>query len=231
MVFGSLAMAEKGSVLQEFDRYISGLFAPEDDALRLARQEMLRAGMPEINVSASEGKLLHLLAYTIGAKRILEIGTLGGYSTIWLARALPPQGKLISLEIDPRYAEVARRNLRRADLADKVEVRICPALESLSQLAAENGGPFDLVFIDADKDGYVNYLREAMPLLREGGLVLGDNTLPDAVLDPAADSGTKRYNAEVSARPDLLSVLVPVLRSRGIDGLLISVKQAQARKA
>ena len=228
---GCISVSKMGgqkTALQEFDRYISGLFAPEDDALRSAREEMLRASMPEINVSASEGKLLHLLARAIGAKRILEIGTLGGYSTIWLARALPPQGKLISLEIDARYAEIARRNLKRADLAKKVQVRIGPALESLSQLEAENEGPFDLVFIDADKDGYVNYLRKAMPLLREGGLVLGDNTLPDAVLDSAAESGTKRYNTEVSARPDLISILVPVLRSRGIDGLLISVKQTQA---
>jgi predicted O-methyltransferase YrrM len=230
-VYKRVKMAGQKTVLQDYDRYISGLFAPEDDALRSAREEMLRASMPEINVSASEGKLLHLLARAIGAERILEIGTLGGYSTIWLARALPPQGKLISLEIDARYAEIARRNLKSADLAKKVQVRIGPALESLSQLEAENEGPFDLVFIDADKDGYVNYLRKAMPLLREGGLVLGDNTLPDAVLDSAAESGTKRYNAEVSARPDLISILVPVLRSRGIDGLLISIKQTPAPKA
>ncbi len=222
-------MAEQRSVLHEYDRYISGLFASEDDALRLAREEMLREGMPEINVSASEGKVLHVLARMIGAERILEIGTLGGYSTIWLARALPPQGKLISLEIDERYAEVARRNLKRADLTERVDVRVGPALESLSQLEAEAESPFDLIFIDADKEGYVNYLRKAMPLLREGGLVLGDNTLPDAVLDPAAESGTKRYNTEVSARPDLISILVPVLRSRGVDGLLISIKQSQAR--
>ena len=143
-------MADQKSVLKEFDRYISGLFAPEDDALRAAREEMLRASMPEINVSASEGKLLHLLACAIGAQRILEIGTLGGYSTIWLARALPPQGKLISLEIDARYAEVARRNLQRANLAEKVQVRIGPALESLSQLEVKKEGPFDLIFIDGD---------------------------------------------------------------------------------
>ena len=166
-------MAEQRSVLGEYDRYISGLFAAEDDALRSAREEMVREGMPEINVSASEGKVLHVLARTIGAERILEIGTLGGYSTIWLARALPPQGKLISLEIDARYAEVARRNLKRADLAEKVEVRIGPALESLSQLVAGATDPFDVIFIDADKEGYTNYLRKAMPLLREGGLVLG----------------------------------------------------------
>jgi predicted O-methyltransferase YrrM len=220
-------MAEQKSVLQEYDRYISGLFATEDDALRSAREEMLREGMPGISVSASEGKVLHILARIIGARRILEIGTLGGYSTIWLARALPPEGKLISLEIDTRYAEVARRNLKRAGVAEKVEIRVGPALESLSRLTPGAEGSFDLVFIDADKDGYVNYLRKAMPLVREGGLVLGDNTLPDAVLDPVAESGTKRYKAEVSARPDLNSILVPVLRSRGIDGLLISIKQAQ----
>ena len=220
-------MAEQKSVLQEYDRYISGLFATEDDALRSARDEMSREGMPGISISASEGKVLHILARIIGARRILEIGTLGGYSTIWLARALPPEGKLISLEIDTRYAEVARQNLKRAGVEEKVEIRVGPALKSLSRLTAEAEGPFDLVFIDADKDGYVNYLRKAMPLVREGGLVLGDNTLPDAVLDPAAESGTKRYNAEVSARPDLNSILIPVLRSRGIDGLLISIKQSQ----
>ena len=220
-------MAEQRSVLQEYDRYISGLFATEDDALRSAREEMLREGMPGISVSASEGKVLHILARIIGARRILEIGTLGGYSTIWLARALPPEGKLISLEIDTRYAEVARRNLKRAGVEEKVEIRVGPALKSLSRLTAEAERSFDLVFIDADKDGYVNYLRKAMPLVREGGLVLGDNTLPDAVLDPVAESGTKRYNAEVSACPDLNSILVPVLRSRGIDGLLISIKQSQ----
>ena len=220
-------MAEQRSLLQEYDRYISGLFATEDDALRSAREEMLREGMPGISVSASEGKVLHILARIIGARRILEIGTLGGYSTIWLARALPPEGKLTSLEIDTRYAEVARRNLKRAGVEEKVEIRVGPALKSLSRLTAEAEGPFDLVFIDADKDGYVNYLRKAMPLVREGGLVLGDNTLPDAVLDPVAESGTKRYNAEVSAHPDLNSILVPVLRSRGIDGLLISIKQSQ----
>src|SRR5260370_8208256 len=110
-------MADQKSVLQDYDRYISGLFAPEDDALRSARGEMLRASMPEINVSASEGKLLHLLARAIGAERILEIGTLGGYSAIWLARALPPQGKLISLKIDPRYPYASQLNLQRANLA------------------------------------------------------------------------------------------------------------------
>jgi predicted O-methyltransferase YrrM len=215
------------SFLREYDRYITSLFATEDDALRSAREEILREGMPGISVSASEGKLLFVLACVIGARRILELGTLGGYSTIWLARALPAEGKLISLEIDRRYAEVARRNLERAGLAGKVEVRVGPALESLARLESQGEAPFDLVFIDADKEGYVDYLRKTMPLLREGSLVLGDNTLPDAVLDPAADSGAKRYNAEIGSQPDLISILVPVLRTRGIDGLSISIKRTK----
>jgi len=213
--------------IQEYDRYISNLFAAEDAALQFAREEMVREGMPQISVSASEGKLLQVLARMIRAERILELGTLGGYSAIWLARALPAQGKLISLEIDERYAEVARRNLKRAGLEEKVQVRVGPALELLTRLEAEGEAPFDLIFIDADKELYVKYLLKTVPLLREGGLVLGDNTLPRAVLDAAADSGTKRYNAEVSARLDLISILVPVLRMSGIDGLSISIKQAQ----
>jgi predicted O-methyltransferase YrrM len=138
--------------LLPYDRYIGNLAAREDSALRRARTESLREGLPEINVSASEGKLLHVLALIVGAKRILEIGTLGGYSAIWLARALPAKGKLVSLEIDPHHAEVARRNVARAGLARKVDVRIGPALASLAKMKKE--GPFDLVFIDADKKGF-----------------------------------------------------------------------------
>lgn len=218
-------MNQQEKTPQSYDRYISPLFAPEDGALQAAREEMRREELPGISVSASSGKLLHLLALISGARRILEIGTLGGYSTIWLARALPPEGKLVSLEIDPHYAEVARRNIERAGLAQKVEVRTGPALESLSQIEAEKTAPFDLIFIDADKDGYVDYLRMAVALVRDGGLILGDNTLPDAVLSPAEDSGAKRYNAAVAVHPDLVSILVPVLRTKGIDGLLISLKR------
>ena len=211
--------------LRGYDRYISRTFAPEDDGLREAREEMQREGLPEINVSSSEGKLLHVLALMSGATRILEIGTLGGYSTIWLARALPPDGRLITLELDAHHAEVARRSIERAGLAGKVEVRVGPALASLTRMEAEGEAPFDMAFIDADKDGYVEYLAKAVALVRDGGLILGDNTLPDAVLDPAGDSGTKRYNTAVAAHPDLVSALFPVLRDRGLDGLLISVKR------
>jgi predicted O-methyltransferase YrrM len=220
-------MAEQRSVLQDYDGYISELFAPEDDALKSARAEMTRTGMPEINVSASEGKVLHVLARIIGARRILEIGTLGAYSTVWLARALPPGGKLVTLEISPQYAAVARRNLKRANLSQKVDVKVGPALDSLLQLETSGEAQFDMVFIDADKEGYPFYLEKALPFLREGGLLLADNTLPETVSVRGADSGVKRFNAKVSAHPDLISVLVPVLRSRGIDGLLISVKQTR----
>jgi len=182
-------MAEQNSMLHDYDRYISGLFAHEDDVLKFARAEMRRGNLPEINVSASEGKVLQVLARMIGARRILEIGTLGAYSTIWLARALPPDGKLITLEINPRFAAVARRSLKHAGLSDQVEIKVGPALESLSQLETDGEQPFDIVFIDADKEGYANYLQKALPLLREGGLVLADNTLPDTVLDPRTENG------------------------------------------
>src|SRR5580704_3787172 len=207
------------------DDYINESLVPGDAALENAVKKSNEAGLPQIQVSPSQGKLLQVLACIIKAKRILEIGTLGAYSTIWLARALPPDGKLITLEINPRYAEVARRNLQSAHLSPKVTVKVGPALESLSHLQTAGEAPFDLVFIDADKEGYPKYLQKALPLLREGGLVLADNALPDAVLDPKTDHGIKRFNAELSAHPDLISVLVPVLRSRGFEGLTISAKQ------
>lgn len=209
-----------------YDRYIDSLFAAEDEALRSALSEMEREGVPSINVSASEGKLLQVLAMSIGAKRILEIGTLGGYSAIWLARALPADGKLISLELNPHHANVARGNIERAGLSSVVEVRVGPAVESLAALRAEGVEPFDLVFIDADKDGYVDYLHHSLPLLRKGGLLLADNTLPDSVLTPDGDSGAKRYNTVAAPHPDLVSVIMPVLRTDGIDGLTVSVKRA-----
>lgn len=207
-----------------YNSYIASLFAPQDTALSDTLAEMEREKIPGINVSGVEGKLLHLLALTIGAKRVLEIGTLGGYSGIHLARALPEDGKLITLELDPHHAEVSQRNFERAGVGHKVEIRVGPASATLQQLAAEGGPQFDLVFIDADKDGYMEYLRQSLPLLREGGLMLGDNTLPDAVLTDG-DSGTKRYNAAVAQSPELTSIIVPILRQHGMDGLTVSFKR------
>ncbi len=218
-------MAPQDRTPENYNHYVSTLFAEEDDALILAQEEMRREGVPAIYISASEGKMLHVLTLLSRAERILEIGTLGGYSAIWMARALPENGKLISLELEPHHATVARRNVERAGLSDKVEIRVGPALETLATM--ENEEPFDLVFIDADKDGYVDYLEKTVPLVREGGLILADNTLPDAVLSANGDAGAKRYNAAAAAHPDLVSALAPMLRViEGIDGLTISVKRS-----
>lgn len=211
----------------ELNDYIASLFAPQDDALTETIAEMKREGVPGMNVSGVEGKLLHVLALLVSAKRILEIGTLGGYSGIHLARALPEGGKLVTLELDPHHAEVARKNFARAGVESKTDVRVGPAAETLRAMTAAGEASFDLVFIDADKDGYTEYLELSLPLLREGGLLLGDNTLPDAVLTDET-SGTKRYNAAVAAHPDLTTILLPILRGRGIDGLTVSLKKAEA---
>lgn len=207
-----------------FNDYIASLFAPSDAVLDETLAAMQRENIPAINVSATEGKVLHLLARMVGAKRILEVGTLGGYSGIHFARALPEDGKLVTLELDPHHADVARRNFERAGVSPKAEVRVGPAADSLRQMAADGEPLFDVVFIDADKDGYVEYLQLCLPLLRAGGLLLGDNTLPDAALT-GEDSGTKRYNAAVAERPELVSIVFPVLRQHGIDGLTVSLRQ------
>lgn len=206
------------------NNYIASLFAPQDLALTETVVEMERENVPAINVSATEGKLLQMLALIVGAKRILEIGTLGGYSGIHFARALPDDGKLVTLEIEPHHAEVARRNFERAGVTQKVEIRVGAALENLAQMQEANE-QFDLIFIDADKDNYPQYLRASLPLLRDGGLLLGDNTLPDAVLTQE-ESGTKQYNFEVAQTAQLTSVIIPILRQHGLDGLTVSFKIA-----
>lgn len=213
---------------QNYDRYISQLFAPEDSTLSEIRAEMAQEKIRPINVSPSGGKTLHLFALLIGAKRILEIGTLGGYSATWLARALPADGRLISLELESHHAEVSRRNLARAGLADKVEVRVGPAATTLRQMHSDGEPLFDLVFIDANKDGYPEYLELSLPLLRNGGLILADNTLRDDVLDPQAQGDIPRYNAAVATHPDLVSMMIPMLRDHGLDGLLVSMKKVSS---
>ena len=209
-----------------YDNYIADLFAPQDAALTETLVEMEREGVRSINVSPVEGKLLQVLALLIGARRILEIGTLGGYSGIHLARALPDGGKLITLEIDPHHARVARRNFERAGVGEKVEICVGPATETLPQIAARNEPLFDVIFIDADKEGYPEYLRLSLPLLRNGGLIMGDNTLRGA-LQPEND-GAQHYNADAAQNGELTSILIPVLRQRGLDGLTVSVKRCAA---
>lgn len=212
------------------DRYTTELLIPPDPALDAALQASAAAGLPSINVAPNQGRLLQLLALSCGARNILEIGTLGGYSTIWLARALPADGRLITLEADPKHAEVARTNLARAGVADIVEVRIGKALDTLPQLAAEVRAPFDLVFIDADKQNTAAYFDWALKLTRRGSLIITDNVVRGgAVAD--ADSpdtnvqGIRRFMDALAAEPRVSATVIQTVGSKGYDGLAFAVVQ------
>jgi caffeoyl-CoA O-methyltransferase len=212
------------ALLTRIDDYVENLFAPQDEALEAAVRESQRAGLPEIHVSPNEGKLLMLLVEITGARRILEIGTLGGYSAINLARGMAEDGLLISLEIEEHHAEVARKNIERAGLAYKVEIRVGDARKLLAQLAEGDEGPFDLVFIDADKKGYPEYLEWALELSRPGSLILGDNTiLGGSILDPRDDStrAIREFNERLAKDPRLSAIILPLMRER-VDGLAIA---------
>jgi caffeoyl-CoA O-methyltransferase len=214
-----------GALLARIDDYIEERFAPQDEALEAAVRESRRAGLPEIQVSPNEAKLLQLFAEMVGARRILEVGTLGGYSAIHFGRALPEGGELISLEIDERHAGVARENVERAGLSERVEIRVGDARELLAQIAENGEGPFDVVFIDADKEGYPEYLEWALRLTRPGSLILGDNTIRGgSVLDPedASARATGEFNEKIAQDPRLSAILLPILRER-IDGLTIAI--------
>jgi len=210
------------------DDHIVGILSPSDPALDQALADSKAAGLPAINVAPNQGKLLQLLAQTIGARRVLEVGTLGGYSTIWLARALPSDGRLITLEYSPVHAEVARANIARAGLADIVEVRVGAALESLPRLAAENPEPFDLVFIDADKENNPHYFTWALKMTRPGGLIIIDNVVrAGSVID--ADSqdpnvlGIRRMYELIAAEPRVTATAVQTVGSKGHDGFAIAL--------
>jgi caffeoyl-CoA O-methyltransferase len=200
-------------------------FAPEDDALRAALQAARDNDMPAIQIDPLQGKLLQLLAAACGASKILEIGALAGYSGIWLARALPPGGRLISLEVSEKHAAVARASLARAGLADRAEVRVGPGEQLLPALVPE--APFDLVFIDADKPCYPTYLDWALKLTRPGSVIVADNCIRGGapLRDPGDDPGMRaiaEYDQRVASDPRLLSVALP-LDEDGMDGFAISV--------
>ena len=210
------------------DRYFDGRFAPPDAALDAALKATSDAGMPLINVASNQGKLLQLLTRLVGARRILEIGTLGGYSAIWMARALPPDGRLISLEVNPAHAEVARANIARAGLSDKVEVRLGSAHDSLPQLAEQGAGPFDLVFIDADKASTPAYLTWALKLTKPGSLILIDNVVRDgAVADTASANpdvqGIQQGLAMLASDPRISATALQTVGVKGYDGLAIAL--------
>ncbi len=206
------------------DSYIADLFLGHDSALEAALASSAVAGLPAISVSPTQGKLLHLLARLQGARKILEIGTLGGYSTIWLARALPKDGHLISLELDPKHAEVARRNLAGAGVANLVDIRLGRAGDTLQQLVAEAAGPFDLIFIDADKQGYSDYLQWSLKLARRGTLIIADNVVRNGgVADPANTDanvqGIRRFNEILAAEKRVTTTAIQTVGSKGYDGL------------
>ncbi len=210
------------------DHYIADLFIGEDAALTGALEASTEAGLPAIAVAPHEGKLLYLLARATQAKRILEIGTLGGYSTIWLARALPNEGRLITLEYDPKHAEVARSNIAQAGLADRVDVRVGRALDTLPEIAAEGGGPFDFIFIDADKQGYVDYLDWSLQLSRRGTLIIADNVIRDGkVLDAnSGDSvvqGVRYFNEVLAAERRVIATAFQSVGAKGHDGMAIAL--------
>ena len=206
------------------DRLVGG------DQPQAALEANAAAGLPAIDVSPAQGKFLYLLAKSTAARRILEVGTLGGYSTIWLARALPADGRLVTLEIDPHHAEVARRNLEEAGVGDRVEVRVGPALDSLAALAKERIGPFDFVFIDADKEHNADYVDAAIDLARPGALILVDNVVREGgVLDDrSTDSkilGTRRLYDTIANEPRLEATAIQTVGSKKWDGFILAVVQ------
>jgi len=210
------------------DRYTTEMLVPPDAVLDAAVEASNAAGLPQIAVAPNQGKLLHLLARAHGARKILEIGTLGGYSTIWLARALPPGGRLITLEIDKKHADVARANIARAGLTSVVDVRLDPALETLPRLAAERAGPFDMTFIDADKPNIPSYFEWSLKLAAPGGLIVVDNVIRDgAVIDEASTDasvkGVRRLNELLRAEPRVNATTIQTVGSRGYDGFTLAV--------
>lgn len=214
------------------DRYLTDLLVAPDAALDAALASSAAAGLPAINVAPNQGKLLYLLARLRGARTILEIGTLGGYSTIWLARALPADGHLITLEAEPKHGEVARANFARAGLERIIELRLGRALETLPQLAAEGRGPFDLIFIDADKINTADYFSWALKLSRRGSVIIVDNVVrKGAVIDAASDDasvqGVRRFTERLAAEPRVSATAIQTVGSKGHDGFALALVVAE----
>lgn len=208
------------------DSYISARLVGADAPLEAALAANAAAGLPAIDVSPPQGKLLHILARSIGARRILEVGALGGYSTIWLARALPEGGRLVTLELEQKHADVAAANLAYAGLAERVDIRVGPALDTLPALVAEAAGPFDLVFIDADKPNNANYFAFALRLARPGSLIIVDNVVRDGSVLAGADAnaaGARALFDALAAEPRVTATAVQTVGSKGWDGFAIAI--------
>ena len=210
------------------DRYITDALVPPDPALEAAMKANAAAELPSIDVSPNQGKLLYLLARMMGARKILEIGTLGGYSTIWLARALPADGRLVTLELEPKHAQVAQANLDRAGQSGLVEIRVGPAVDLLAKLQKEGAAPFDLIFIDADKENIPAYLAWSLKLARLGSVILIDNVVREgAIIDPEnkdpAVGGVRDMFAMLAAEPRLAATAIQTVGSKGYDGLAVAL--------
>lgn len=210
------------------DKYIGEVLLPPDSVFDAAVRESDAAGLPSIQVSPPQGKLLHILAKSIGARRILEIGTLGGYSTIWLARAVPQDGQLVTLEIDPKHAEVAQQNIERAGLSGVVKVHVGDAREILPEIEKNLPSPFDLIFIDADKASIPFYFESALRMSRPGSLILIDNVVREgAVIDAnsedASVKGVRKLNEMMSAEPRVLATVIQTVGVKGYDGLAVAL--------
>jgi predicted O-methyltransferase YrrM len=210
------------------DEYIARTLIGDDPGLEAALRDSEAAGLPAIAVSPAYGQMLHLLARAIGARRILEIGTLGGYSTIWLARALPAEGRLVTLEVNDRHAAVARKNLDRAGVASRVEIRLGPAADSLRAMARAPEPPFDFVFIDADKQGYPDYLRLSLALSRPGTLIVADNVVREGkVADPSTTDeqavAVREFNAMLAAEPRVRATIIQTVGVKKHDGFALAL--------
>ena len=211
---------------REVDDYIADYLLPVDEALDAVLRNNEAQGLPPIDVSAAQGKMLNLIARMAGARRILEVGTLGGYSTIWLARALPDEGRLVTLELESDHARIASENLERARVSDKVEIRIGPAIETLTAMTNEE--PFDLTFIDADKQNNVAYVREAIRLSRPGATIIVDNVIREGgILDRESDDvrirGTRDLYEMLAGEARLDATAVQTVGAKGWDGFILAV--------
>lgn len=210
------------------DDYLVERLDATDDVLAAVHDDSVAAGLPDIAVSPVQGKFLHLLARAVGARSVLEVGTLGGYSTVWFARALPHGGRVVTLEIDPHHAEVARANAAHAGVADQVDVRVGPALQTLAELTAEGAGPFDLVFVDADKESNAAYVRLALALSRVGTVVVVDNVVRQgAVVDPDDPDprvrGTRALFDYLATEPRLDCTALQTVGAKGYDGFVLAL--------
>jgi predicted O-methyltransferase YrrM len=215
------------------DRYLTGTLIRADAGLEAALAANAAAELPAIDVAPNQGQFLQILARIVGAQRILEIGTLGGYSAIWMARALPPGGRLITLEADPVHAQVASANLARAGVAEAVEIRLGAAVESLAQLEAEGAGPFDLIFIDADKPNNPVYLEWALKLARAGTLIVCDNVIRDGEIANAGSDdpkvqGTRQMFEKMAEHPRLICTALQTVGSKGYDGFAVALVTAHS---